>query len=84
MQPTLFDIVREAQKDEEVENKTLVMIANGHDTQGWSVDSKDRVLKSDKLYVPLACRDKVLRKFQNSQLVVHPSSTKMFMDLLHK
>lgn len=77
----MINKVKEAQKDNEEANVAIVKIAFGLDTQAWSDDSQGNVMMRGKLYVPITVRDKVLRKFHSSRLIVHLGSTKMYRDV---
>ena len=47
----------------------------------WSLDRDGYLLREDKVFVPTACREEVLRKLHTSRFAVHPGSTKIYSDL---
>src|SRR3954465_8127965 len=79
--PTLIDRVREAQKDDEESNATLVRIIKGQEAPRWSVDGHGSVLLRGKLFVPKTCRTENLREFHFLKFAIHPGSTKMYEGL---
>lgn len=77
-QPTLVTQVLEAQRgDLEVES-LREKISSGKAEKGLSVYPDLSVRYRDRLCVPEACREEVLREFHHSRLVVHPGGTKMY------
>src|SRR3954471_19776903 len=75
--PTLIERVREAQKNDEESNATLIRITEGQETQRWSIDRHGSILLRGKLFVPKVCRDGILREFHSSRFAIDPGSTKI-------
>ncbi|GFS34403.1 hypothetical protein Acr_00g0033850 [Actinidia rufa] len=80
-QPTLVNQVIEAQSiDDEVEvvRDKLVM---GEEQPGWVLHLDQGLKFQGKFFVPMSCRQEVLKEFHHSRLAVHPEGTKMYHDL---
>ena len=48
---------------------------------GWRVGADQGSRYRDRLFIPVSCRDEVLREFHHSIFVVHPGGNKMYQDL---
>ena len=80
-QPTLVTRVLEAQRgDLEVES-LREKISSGKVEKGLMVYPDQSMRYQDRLFVPEACREEVLREFHHSRLAVQPGGTKMYRDL---
>ena len=81
VQPTLVTRVLEALRgDLEVES-LREKISNGKAEKGLTVYPNLSVRYRDRLFVPEACREEVLREFHHSRLAAHLGGTKMYRDL---
>lgn len=80
-QATLVQKVKEAHVDDQKDKIVHVNLAEGQSLPGWSVDSEGMLPLVEKLPVPKACRDEVLKEFHYSRFAVHPDGNKMYKDL---
>ncbi|GFY95611.1 hypothetical protein Acr_10g0009960 [Actinidia rufa] len=80
-EPSIINRIIEAQQ-QDVEAKTIYdRIARGVGPTCWVLHSDRGLRYKSRLFVPLSCRDDVLREFHHSRLAVHPGGTKMYHDL---
>ena len=80
-QPTLVNRVLEAQKGDVEVEALLEKISSGKVEKGLTVYLDLSVIYRDRLVVPKACREEVLRESHHPHLAVHPGGTKMYHDL---
>ena len=78
---TLSTRVVEAQQMDEEARTFRAKFLNGEAPMGWMIHTDQSVRFQGKLFVPLSCRDEILREFHHSPLAVHPGGTKMYHDL---
>lgn len=57
-------------------------INSGVEVRDWALDDEGNLYLSKKLFVPIACRDEVLKELHSFSFAVHPGSTKMYRDLI--
>ena len=80
-QPTLVNQVIEAQSIDEEAEAIRAKLVMGEEQPGWVLHSDQGLKFQGKLFVPMSCRQEVLREFHHSRLAVHPGGTKMYHDL---
>lgn len=56
-------------------------ILSGKPMEGWQLGFDGALRFSERLFVPLHCRDDVLRESHHSRLAVHPGGTKIYKDI---
>ena len=54
---------------------------SGDWVRGWTLDDDRDLRFQNRVFVPVACRDEVLKEFHHSRFAVHPRDTKMYHDL---
>src|SRR3954471_2395853 len=79
--PSLLAKVKESQFDDEEAENFCAKLMEGEELTGWSLDQDGYLLREGKIYVPAACREKVMREHHYSRFAVHPGNTKMYNDL---
>lgn len=80
-QPTLVSRVIEAQQQDSESGAIRTRILSGEAVEDWAIHSDGGLRFRGRSFVPLSCRDDVLREFHHSRLAVHPGGTKMYHNL---
>ena len=80
-QRTLVARVIEAQADDAEATSIRDGMSSKDDADRWTSSDEQGLRFAGRLYVPLSCRDDVMREAHHSRLTVHPGSTKMYHDL---
>ena len=78
---TLLTQVVDAQQDDEETGVLRTKFLSGEASEGWRIHADQSIRFQGKLFVPIACREEILREFHHSPLAVHPGGTKMYHDL---
>ncbi|GFS40602.1 hypothetical protein Acr_00g0069490 [Actinidia rufa] len=78
---TLLTRVVEAQQDDEEMGVLRTKFLSGEASEGWRIHADQSICFQGKLFMPIACREEILREFHHSPLAVHPGGTKMYYDL---
>ena len=71
----------EAQLEDDEARQILPEVLSEAGLPGWRVGSDQGLRYRDRLFVPVSCRDEVLREFHHSRFAVHPGGNKMYQDL---
>ena len=74
-------IVIEAHSDDLEATEFRTRFLDGDARAGWMIHADSSLHYHDRLFIPIACRDVILREFHRSPLVVYPRDTKMYHDL---
>ena len=77
----LSRLVIEAQSDDSEAAEFRTRFLSGDARAGWMIHADSSLRYLGRLFVPVACRDVILREFHHSPLAVHPGGTKMYHDL---
>lgn len=77
-QPSLVVRVIEGQSVDPLCQNVQGRILSGKPVENWHMSTDGALRYSRRLFVPLHCRDEVLREFHHSRLAVHPRGTKMY------
>ena len=71
----------EAQSDDSNAAKFCTRFLSGDARAGWMIHADSSLHYFGRLFIPVACRDVILREFHCSPLAVHPGGMKMYHDL---
>ena len=77
----LSRLVIEAQSDDSKAAEFRTRFLSGDARTGWMIHADSSLRYLGKLFIPVACRDVILREFHHSPLAVYPRGTKMYHDL---
>ena len=80
----LSRLVTEVQSDDLEASKFCSRFLSGDARGGWMIHADSSFRSHDRLFVPIACQDVIIREFHHSPLEVHPGGTEMYHDLRHQ
>ena len=80
-QPALLTRILETQKSDDETVALTSRMLSGDCEKGWTFDDTRGLRFRDRVFIPIACREDVLKEFHHSRFAVHPGGTKMYHDL---
>ncbi|XP_058185712.1 uncharacterized protein LOC131302936 [Rhododendron vialii] len=81
VQSTLSSQVIEAQQHNEEAEGLRAKFLSGNAQERWMIHANQGLHYQGKLFIPVSCREEILREFHHSPLAIHPRGTKIYHNL---